>query len=63
MSADELRRPTTYAIDYDGTWTTDAEAFRAIASMLRKRGHKVIIVTSMSSGGHEIGRPPAIIGG
>jgi glycine/D-amino acid oxidase-like deaminating enzyme len=50
----ELLRPTTYAIDYDGTWTTDPEAFQAFAALLRRRGHTVIIVTSRVTGWSEV---------
>jgi glycine/D-amino acid oxidase-like deaminating enzyme len=50
----DLRRPTTYAVDYDGTWTTDPEAFVAFASLLRRRGHTVIIVTSRASSEYEV---------
>jgi hypothetical protein len=50
----ELHRPTTYAIDYDGTWTTDPEAFQAFASLLRRRGHTVIIVTARATGAAEL---------
>jgi hypothetical protein len=47
---------STYAIDYDGTWTSDPEAFRAFASLLRRRGHTVIIVTSRATGEAEVER-------
>jgi hypothetical protein len=44
----------TFAIDYDGTWTADPEAFAAFANLLRKRGHRVIIVTARVSGVGEV---------
>ena len=44
----------TYAIDYDGTWTSDPIAFRAFATLLRRRGHKVVIVTARVSGQGEV---------
>jgi hypothetical protein len=44
----------TVAIDYDGTWTADPEAFAAFANLLRKRGHRVIIVTARVSGIGEV---------
>ena len=56
MSDSGLSRRCTYAIDYDGTWTSDVEAFKAFASLLRRRGHTVIIVTSRASGGTEVER-------
>lgn len=46
----------TIAIDYDGTWTADPEAFAAIANLLRRRGHRVIIVTARVSGHGEVQR-------
>jgi hypothetical protein len=36
---------STYAIDFDGTFTTDPEAFRQIVDLLRVRGHTVLFVT------------------
>jgi len=47
---------TTFAIDYDGTWTTDPEAFRSFAALLRRRGHRVLIVTARVSGHGEVER-------
>lgn len=49
----------TFAIDYDGTWTADPEAFRAIATMLRRRGHRVLLVTARVSGHGEVERETA----
>lgn len=46
----------TFAIDYDGTWTADPEAFRAFASLLRRRGHRVLLVTARVSGHGEVER-------
>jgi hypothetical protein len=40
----------TFAIDFDGTWTADAESFQAFAAMLRERGHRVLIVTARVGG-------------
>lgn len=42
------------AIDYDGTWTADPEAFAAFASLLRRRGHRVLLVTARASGHREV---------
>jgi hypothetical protein len=47
---------TTFAIDYDGTWTADPEAFAAFANLLRKRGHRVIIVTARAWNDEEASR-------
>jgi ribonucleotide monophosphatase NagD (HAD superfamily) len=44
----------TVAIDYDGTWTADPEAFAAFANLLRKRGHRVIIVTARATNYAEV---------
>lgn len=46
----------TVAIDYDRTWTADPEAFAAFANLLRRRGHRVIIVTARVSGHGEVER-------
>ena len=40
----------TFAIDFDGTWTADPEAFKEIAKILKLNGHRVIIVTARISG-------------
>ena len=42
--------PKTFGLDYDGTWSADPEAFRAIATMLRSRGHRVLLITARMSG-------------
>ena len=47
---------STIAIDYDGTWTADPEAFTAIATMLRRRGHRVLLVTARVTGHAEVER-------
>lgn len=47
---------TTWAIDYDGTWTADPEAVAAFAALLRRRGHRVIVVTARASGHGEVMR-------
>lgn len=49
-------RPVTIAIDYDGTWTADPAAFGAFACLLRKRGHRVLVVTARVSGHGEVAR-------
>jgi hypothetical protein len=45
---------STFAIDYDATWTADPEAFAAFASLLRRRGHRVIVITARVSGHWEV---------
>ena len=47
---------TTYSIDYDGTWTSDPEAFRAFSALLRRRGHRVLVITARVSGHGEVER-------
>ena len=47
-------KTTTFAIDYDATWTVDPEAFRAFAALLRRRGHRVLLVTARVSGHAEV---------
>jgi hypothetical protein len=47
---------STFAIDYDGTWTADPGAFVAIASLLSLRGHRVIVVTSRIEGAADLAR-------
>ena len=49
MSESNLKK-LTFAIDYDGTWSADPEAFIAFSSILRQRGHRVIIVTARVAG-------------
>ena len=44
----------TFAIDYDETWTADATAFEAFSALLRRRGHRVIIITARVSGHGEV---------
>jgi hypothetical protein len=46
----------TFAIDYDGTWSADPTAFAAFAALLRRRGHRVIIVTARVGGRGEVER-------
>ena len=35
----------TFALDYDGTVTSDPEGFKHFVRMMRERGHVVIVVT------------------
>jgi hypothetical protein len=45
----------TFAIDYDGTYTTDPETFDRLIELLQKQGHEVICVTMRYKGeGEEI---------
>jgi hypothetical protein len=36
---------STYSVDFDGTYTSDPEAFDAFVALLRSRGHTVIMTT------------------
>lgn len=46
MTQDNICPPsTTIALDYDGTVTTDHEAYAAFIKLFRSRGHVIYIVT------------------
>lgn len=53
----------TIAIDYDGTWTADPAAFRAIVETLHARGHHVIIATGRTEWSDDMhrGQIPATV--
>jgi hypothetical protein len=45
----------TIAIDYDGTFAADPEMFWPIITIMKAKGHQVVIVTGRSEDfGHEI---------
>lgn len=51
-----MHEPKTFGVDYDGTWSSDPDAFEAIAALLISRGHRVVVVTARASGHVQVRR-------